>query len=85
METKPLFETSTLGIRARVFKDKVTYRPFPLSGERAIPMSQIASVEMGMAGQQQVTIETTGGKQYKIVVRLRDKEAFRDAVLQAKG
>lgn len=78
----PIFETSFLGSRARVYSDRVEYRPFYLVGDQIIPIKQISSVVMAMAGVQQVTIETTGGKAYQLIIRLSQKEPFRDAILK---
>ena len=76
---EPIFETSVLGFRTRVFPDRISYRP--LLGEKSIPISQIATVDDPLPGLQQVKIETAGGKVHSIPVRLRDKAAFIDAVL----
>lgn len=67
-----IFETSFLGFKVSVFKNQIVYRN--LLTRHIIPVRQIASVEVGIPGMQQIIIETTGGKKHKIVVRLRDKE-----------
>lgn len=77
----PIFETSFLGTRAKVFSDKVTYKVF-FGAERIIPIKQISSVQVSMPGVQRVIVETTGGKRYKMVINLLDKEKFRDAILK---
>jgi len=48
-----------------------------------IPIKQIASVDTTTPGMQSIKIETTGGKKYKLVVRLRDKRKLIDAINQA--
>lgn len=79
---EPIFETNVAGFKAKVYPDRVTYK-FIFFNELIIPIKQIASVEVAMPGVQQVTVETTGGKRYKMVIRLRDKESFRNAILKS--
>lgn len=72
-----------MGYRVRVFPDRVSYRPW--LGEKSIPFSQISTVDDPFPGVQGVKIETAGGREHQIVVRLRDKAAFIDAVLTQKA
>lgn len=79
---EPIFKTSLLGTSVSVFPDRIVYRQmWGLSGDQIILAKQIASVEMGMLGIQQLTLETSGGKKYKLLVRLKDKKALREAIL----
>lgn len=80
---KPIFETSVTGFHSKVYSDRVTYKAI-LSGEISFPINQIASIEKGFPGTQKVMIETTGGRRYTLVVRLKDIQAFCDAIYQAK-
>jgi len=75
-----------MGTKVQVFQDRLVWKTlFGLGGETSIPLSQIASVDVGMPGLQQVIVETTGGKRCKMVVRLSDKQKFRDAIYNAKS
>lgn len=78
---RPIFETSCLGFKASLFKDRLVYKPF--LGSQIIPISKIASVEVGMPGLQQITVESTGGKSHKLVVRLRDKQKLVELITRA--
>lgn len=49
---EPLFETSYLGFRVKVFSTRVEYKQ--LIETKTIPINQIASVELGMPGLWQV-------------------------------
>lgn len=77
---EPVFKTSLLGFAVKVYSDHIEYNPF-FTGKKIILAKQIASVEMGFPGVQELIIETTGGKQHRIVVRLGAKNALRDAIL----
>lgn len=77
---EPLFKTSFLGLSVKVFPDRVVYSRWGV-GDQIILAKQIASVEMSVVGVMELTIETTGGKKYPIVVYLDHKQALRDAIL----
>lgn len=77
--SEPVFETSYLGTRVKVFLTHVSYKIL-IGGEKTIPLKQIASVELGMSLFAQVIIETSGGKRYKIPVALGQKDKLRDAI-----
>lgn len=76
---EPIFQTSCGGFKITVFEDRISERSL-FGSEISIPIKQIASVELGLSLLQQVTIETVGGKQHKLVIRLGDKEKFRDVI-----
>lgn len=78
---KPNFETSYLGFWIRVFPNRVEFKSGP--GSQNIPITQIASIQVGMVGLMQIIIETTGGKKYKIPT-LKKKEA-KDAIYAAQS
>lgn len=81
----PIFQTSCMGFKTTVYENRVSYK-FLLGAETNIPIKQIASVELGMPLLQQVIIETTGGKQHKLVVEIGgDKEKLRDAIYSLLG
>lgn len=80
----PIFTTSVMGIKAEVFEKYIKYSQFwGTTGKQTIMINQIASIETGMPGLQQVKVETTGGKIYKLVIRLKDKDNFVNSVHQA--
>ena len=64
-----IFETKCAGFKVTVYSNRVAYKFF-FGSETSIPIKQIASVEVGMPLLQQVKIETTGGKIYKLVVKV---------------
>ena len=82
---EPLFQTSILGFKVSLFPQYLKYKKALFGPEITIPLEQIASVESGMSGVQQVTIETAGGKKEKMVVKLKDKQALTDAIYEAKN
>ncbi len=75
---EPIFSTSYLGTKTKVFPTHVSYKLF--FTEKTIPIQRIASIELGMPMYAQVIIETSGGEKHKIPVRLGDKEKLRDAI-----
>jgi len=77
---EPIFKTSFLGFSVKVYPNRVEYNPL-FMGKRIILAKQIASVEMGMPGVQELIIETAGGKRQRVVVHLGAKTALRDAIL----
>lgn len=76
---EPLYETNYLGFWIKVFKNRVEFKSGV--GTQNIPISQIASIQLGMMGHMQVVIETTGGKKYKIpcIKKKEVKEAIYNA------
>lgn len=67
-----IFETSILGSKFSIFEDRIVYTL--LFKKQVIPMHHITSVEDPMPGLQQIKIETKGGKIFKPVIRLKDKQ-----------
>lgn len=61
---EPLFATSTLGHGIKVSADRIDFKSG--AGKQSVPIGQIASVNTAMMGMNQITIETAGGKKYKI-------------------
>jgi hypothetical protein len=81
---EPLFKTSVFGTKAEVYANFIKYsQMWGTAGKQTIMLNQIASIETGMPGLQQVKVETTGGKVYKLVIRLKDKDSFVNAVHEA--
>jgi hypothetical protein len=78
-----IFETSFMGFRAVLYKDRLTYKSWGM--EQTIFLNQIASVDTGVPGVQQIKVESAGGKVHKIVVRLRDKTKLKEAIYAAKS
>lgn len=79
---QPIFETSTIFFRVKVYKTHVSYKFGFFGSETTIPVKQIASVDSKMGGVQEIILETTGGKKVKLLVRLRDKEALKNAIIE---
>jgi hypothetical protein len=80
---EPLFTTSMLGSKVFVYSTHIEYKFFGQS--TSIPINQIASVRQDMPGMQRVTLETTGGRNIKMAVRLRDKDALCIAIMEAQN
>ncbi len=70
-----------LGFRAAVHDDHISVKMFGRN-EQKIPLNQIASAQVDLAGS--VTIETTGGKRIQIPMKMGEKAKFRDAVWAAQ-
>src|SRR6266545_3935742 len=56
--------SSYLGFWVKVFPNRVEFKAGP--GMQSIPISQIASIQLGMMGVWQIILETTGGMKFKI-------------------
>lgn len=82
---KPIYESNLLGNSVKVFVDRVEYGI--LFNKHSIPVSQIASVYLGMTTgiflEPSVVIETTGGKKIKIPTFKRKE--LQDAIYKAQG
>lgn len=77
----PIFETSLLGFKVSVFENHISYKKlFGIGGETSIPINQISSIDIGLPGLQQISIETTGGKKINIPVSLKSKNKLIDAI-----
>lgn len=81
----PIYETNYMGSKVLVFNDKLVWR-FMLK-EQTIPISQIASVNLELPMYAGVTVETTGGKKYKIPVNAfgGKKKELQEAIYKAQS
>lgn len=77
----PNFETNYLGSKISVYPLRVIISILG-KGEQTIAISQIASVDLAMMGVWQITIETTGGRKFKIPCC--KKKQVRDAIYEAQ-
>lgn len=77
---EPLFETNYLGSWIKVYSNRIVFKM--LAGENSIPITEVSSIQLGMMGYMQITIETTGGKKYKIPC-IKKKEV-KNAIYQAQ-
>lgn len=84
---EPIFETGIwLNNRITVYPDKIVY----ITGlsfikkEEIVLINQIADIEMPTI-KPEMKIRTTGGREYKLIVKKADKEKLRDAILQAQS
>lgn len=78
----PIFQTSYLGSKVQVYRDRLVYKMFLT--KKTIPIDQIASIDPVMSGYAGVKIETTGGKKIKIPVGLMSKKKLEEAIFRAK-
>jgi hypothetical protein len=78
-----LFTTHYAGSKVEVYPNAVNWS-FAFK-KNSIPLSQIASIEVGIPLYAQVIIETTGGKKFKIPVAPGQKKKLRDAILDAQS
>lgn len=77
---EPIYSTSYLGFWIKVFSNRVEFKSG--AGTQNIPINQIASIQLGMMGHMQVTLETSGGKKYTIPC-LKKKE-IKEAIYKAQ-
>lgn len=75
-----IYKTNYAGNWIKVFRNRVDFRAGVKKG--SIPISQIASVKLSMIGIMKITLETTGGKKYKIPTL--HKESVKNAIYQAQ-
>lgn len=80
----PIFETALLGFSVKVYPKQIVYKKSPVAGETFISMSDVVSVTPSMIGMQRVTVRTSDGKKHKLLVRLKDKKALREAIINSK-
>ena len=76
-----IYKTNYLGFWIKVFSNRVDFKSGV--GKQSIPISQIASVQLGMIGVMKIIIETTGGKKYKIPTL--KKEEVKNAIYEAQS
>lgn len=79
-EPKPMYETSYMGFWIKVFPNRVEFKAG--AGTQNVPITQIASIQLGMLGLMQIIIETTGGKKYKIPTH--KKKEVKEAIYKAQ-
>lgn len=80
---QPIFEQKFLGSHIAVYQDRLVYKLGFF--QKSIPISQIASVDLGNPVLPKITIETTGGKRIDLTVtNLKNKQKIEDAIYQAK-
>lgn len=81
----PLYETSSgLGLnKITVYPDKIVYSTgiSYMKKEETILLSQVASVKTNILNQ--VVVETSGGKEYKLIVKSNEKENLKNTILNA--
>lgn len=80
-EARPLYQTNGLTSWSKVYPNRIELKHGV--GVKSIPIAQVASVGLARMGVNMVTIETTGGKRYK--VNTRHKKELRDAIYQAQA
>jgi hypothetical protein len=80
-EEQPLYATSYIGFYIRIYPNRVEFRAAP--GRQSIPLAQIASVQLGMMGIWQITLETTGGQKYSIPTK--HKKEVQQAIYNAQA
>jgi len=78
----PIFETNYLGSKISVFNNKIEWKM--LFQKNSIPINQIASVDTTIPLYAGIVIETTGGKKYKIPVKLSDKKKVEEVIYEAQ-
>ena len=75
-----IYETSYVGTWIKVYPSRVVFKI--LAGEKSIPINNIASVQIGVMGLWQITLETTGGQKYKI--SCKKKKEVKEAIYKAQ-
>jgi len=82
---EPIFKASYMlnTINVSVYPDRIVYQTgiAHLKKEEIILINQIADVEI-VSIMNEVKIRTTGGREYKLIVKGADKEKVRDIILQ---
>ena len=69
----PICETSHMGFKIRIFSNRVEYKP-ALQGTKSIPLSQIASIELGMPLVAQIVVTTNSGEKVKMPCKMKAKK-----------
>lgn len=80
--TVPLYTTSHMNFKTRVYIDRVEYSGS--FGKSSLPIEQVSWVKLRYDGTG-VIIETTEGKRVVMVVKKSDRLAFADAVLKVQS
>lgn len=77
-----IFQTNYLGSKVIVHDNRLEWKM--LFQKQSIPINQIASVDTTIPLYAGVVIETTGGKKYRIPVKLSDKKKLEEAIYKAQ-
>ena len=77
---QPIYQTNYLGFWIKVFRNRVEFKAG--AGTQNIPISQIASIQLGMLGYMQIIMETAGGKKYPIPCM--KKKEVKEAIYKAQ-
>lgn len=78
---EPLYQASYLGFWIKVYPNRVEFKAGV--GSQSIPITQIASVQLGMMGIAQITLESTGGQKY--VINTMKKKEVQQAIYDAQA
>jgi hypothetical protein len=78
----PLYTTTHLKFRARVFIDRVEYSG--TFGKNVIPIDQIAWIRLRHGGTG-LMLETNAGKKFVLVIHPKDRLAFAEAVMKMQS
>ncbi len=82
---KPLFQTSFLGSKVKIYPQYLSYCPFfGLVGEKTIPIDKIASVYLDIFYSPHIIIETSGGKRINLLVKFKHKKRIKDFIYEIK-
>jgi len=74
-----IFETSFNGNETKVYKDKTTFK-LPYGKEEPMPISRIASIELGKSGVNEIIVKLTSGQKCKLMIADRDQENYKNAI-----
>jgi hypothetical protein len=80
---EPIFKTSFLTNNVFLFSDKIVYATgiAYMKKEEMIFLKNIASVETNIFNV--IKIKTNSGQEYKLVVKMKDKENLKIAIMEA--
>jgi predicted Zn-dependent peptidase len=70
-----------LGFWIKVYPNRIDFKAG--IGSQSIPINQVASVQLGMMGVWQITLESTGGKKYSIPTT--KKKEVQEAIYNAQA
>lgn len=76
-----IYKTNYMGFWIKVYPDRIDFKSG--AGRQSVPITQIASIKQSLIGFMRITIETTGGKKYKIPTL--HKQAVQDAIYEAQA
>lgn len=85
MNNEPLFQSSFLGQKLKIFEDRLEYKPlWGILANINVPIKEISSVKLMELWTPGAVIETSGGQQYGLYLPFGKKKEFLKIINELK-